>query len=162
MIAFEKKSADVIVNSQKTLKSADNLMKAVMPAANEPRILLKVLEILYKEEISLISFILKYEHVCKRVKLGKDNVKNLKVFFDKCIFNYGLDKKDRDNLRMILILGKKHRQSGFEFVKHRKIIILDDDLNVNEVDNQMIEGFISSLKKLVDGMYNKIYERNNN
>ena len=49
----------------------------------------------------------------------------------------------------LIILGKKHKESGLEFSRAGKIVILDDDLSTIEVTGHAIESFIYVLRKLL-------------
>lgn len=156
MASFERKFANDLVKAESNLKGAENLVKVVVPRANEPRILLKALEILEKEAISIISLILKYEYINKKIQLGKNNADNLKIFFNKCATKYDLGINDKKMLKKFIILGKKHKESGFEFSKNDKIIILDDDLAFSELTSEMIIDFINILRKLLDSLNHQI------
>ncbi len=156
MVPFEKKFADSIISAEKNLGDAQNITNSILPNTGDSRILIKVLELLHKEAVSLISAILKYEYISKRIELSKEKDKNFEIFFEKCAAIYNLTKSEQDNLKKIIFLGKKHKQSGFEFSHKRKAIILDDNLEMNELTTEQMNEFIILLKKLLFDFRNKI------
>ena len=142
------KFAKAVIDSEKEIIGAEHLVNFVLPVVKDSKILLRVLEQINKVIVLTISNILKFEHLYKRVELSKDSKKNLDIFMRKCSGKYGLNEKDSEVINEILFLGKKHKESGFEFSKSGRIIILDDELKTNELSLGKIREFIIVAKKL--------------
>tara|TARA_Y100000310_G_scaffold344244_1_gene455950 strand:- start:10464 stop:10949 length:486 start_codon:yes stop_codon:yes gene_type:complete len=141
---------DVLTEAEELWRSADHLVYITMPVVQDEKLLIRALENLHKSLVLAISTILKFEYLYKRVDLGKDTRKNLDMFFGKCAVRYGLNEKDCELIREIMFLGKKHKESGFEFSKKGKVVILDDSLKTSELDTEKVKSFLSLGKRLLE------------
>lgn len=150
---------DAIIESERSLISAEHIIKVIMPVVKDQKLLLRALETLHKSAVLIISSILKYEYLHKRVQLSSDHIKNLDIFIKKCAFYYGLSSEEVSIVKNLLILGKKHKESGFEFSRVGKIVIMNDDLSTIEVTHYELEQFINVLRKLVKNARVKFVER---
>jgi len=111
---------------EKEIKTAEHLIYKAFPVIREQKMILRAFESLNRASIKNISLILKAEYFLGNIKLGKDSVENLKMFFERSGEKYGLDEREIKILREIIHLGKKHRNSEFEIVKNDKVAIFDD------------------------------------
>lgn len=146
---FGEKIADVLVKAERDCYSAEHIIKVIMPVVKDQKLLLRVLETAHKSAISIIGIILKYEYIRKRVDLSSEYDKNIDVFFGKCAYSYGLSNEESALLRRFLLLGEKHRKSGFEFSRVGKIVIMNDDLSIDELTKSELEQFLFVLRKLI-------------
>lgn len=160
MQEIDKKFAEDIVEANRSWQSAEHIVNVVMPVVKDDKLLLKALEILYKGSVKIISTVLKYEFIFKRIELKQEASKNLEIFFKKCAHRYELSEEDCVKLRNLIKLGKKHKESGFEFSRTGKMIIMDDDLSTHEVTKHTIDSFIHVLRKLVENSRKVITKEN--
>lgn len=147
---LDKKFATDIIDADRSWQTAEHIIKVVMPVVKDEKLLLRALETIYSGTVKSISIILKYEYILKRVELKSESSKNLQTFFNKCSHRYGLSDEDNSKLKNLIFLGKKHKESGFEFSRVGKMVILGDDLRAFEVNKHTIEGFIHVLRKLIE------------
>jgi len=145
----DKKLIDNIVEAQRLYRSAEHLISVTFPVVKDTKLLLRGLESLHKSLILAIGNILKFEHIYGRVSLGKDKDRNLRVFFLYCAMRYGLSEDDREIIKEILFMGKKHRESGMEFSRDGKLIILDDDMKEYELKQDRMKVFLEVVKRLL-------------
>ena len=146
---IEKKFVDALVEAERSWQSAEHVVKVIMPVVKDQKLLLRALETLHKGAVLTVSTILKYEYLFKHITLYKDSDKNLDTFFKKCAPKYGLSIEEKELLKKLIVFGKKHKESGFEFSRVGKMVILDDDLTTIEVNRQTIDDFILILRKLL-------------
>jgi hypothetical protein len=158
-INIDSKLVDALVESERCWQSAEHMIKVILPVVKDQKLFLRALETLYKGAVLAVSSILKYEYLFKRVSLYKDADKNLEVFFKRCAMHYGLSVEERTSLNKLLVFGKKHKESGFEFSRIGKMVILDDNLSTTEINRQTIDEFIFVLRKLLTGARN-IFSKN--
>ena len=138
-----------IMEAERSLLSSEHLLKVILPVVKDQKMLLRVLENLNKSAISILSLILKYEHIYGKIELSKDSKDNLNTFFGKCSSSYGVSDTDGQSIKRILFLARKYKESGFEFSRRDKVIIMDDSLNTNEVTKSELEEATFILRKLV-------------
>lgn len=58
------------------------------------------------------------------------------------------DKKDAENFDRMKKIYSMHKESGFEFSKNGKFVILNEDLSTCELDRKLMVSFIDSLKNI--------------
>jgi len=138
-----------LMEAEKQRMSAEHFIKVVLPISQDNKMLIRALERLHKSVVLTISSILQFEYLNKRVRLSREKDKNLEVFFDKCASRYGLERKDFKVLREMLLLGRKHRESGFEFSRKKGFVILDDDLKHYSVNLNKLDEFFRIDKILI-------------
>ncbi|MEI6850095.1 MAG: hypothetical protein WCK29_03575 [archaeon] len=160
MEQMDKKFSEDLMEANRSWQSAEHIINVVMPVVKDEKLLLRSLEILYKGSVKIISTILKYEFIFKRVELKAEAARNLDIFFRKCTARYELSEEDCHKLRDLIKLGKKHKESGFEFSRTGKMIIMGDDLSTYEVNKHTIDAFIHVLRKLTTNARTVITKEN--
>lgn len=144
-----RKFVESIIESEKNLQSAEHIIKVIVPIVKDNKLLLRSLETVNKSAISIISIILKYEHIQGNISISYDPKTNQEAFFAKCARKFGLNTDDIFILKRLLILGKKHKESGFEFSRKDKMVIMDDNLDTSELTKGDLESFIRIVRKLM-------------
>lgn len=147
---FGTKIIDTLIESEKHLQSAEHLASEMYELLEDPKILLKALESSHKSIVLSISCILKIEHVEGKLKIGDNSIDNLDMFFEYCANNYIFDKRCADLLKEEMFFARKHRESGLEFTKDGRIIILDDDLRTYILSQEKMMDFVTSGKILLE------------
>ena len=147
---IHKTFLDEIVEAEKFWQSADHLIYITLPIVKDPKLMIRALENLHRGVVKNISLILKFEYLYKRVQLSKDSKKNLEIFFRKCAGRYSLGELDKKLIKDIVILGRKHKESGVEFSKSGKVIILDDNLGTSELTLEKMKEYLQTGKRLLE------------
>lgn len=150
MEIMDKGFVEGIVEAERLYRSAEHLVSVTFPVVKDPKLLLRGLENLHKSLVLTIGNILKFEHIYKRVNLGKDKARNLHLFFSYCAGRYGMSELDKEILKEIMFLGRKHRESGMEFSRFGKLVILDDDMKEHVVRGERMKVFLEVVKRLME------------
>jgi len=136
-----------------SLKAADNyLMNAqhltyiTYNIIKDKKVLIKVLENLYKSVLHSINAILQVEANLKRVKIYKESSKNLEVF-KKIAKYYGLGDKDLQFIDTLINIIKKYKESGLVFSKGGKVVIMFDD-KILYFDLQTVKDYIEKARDI--------------
>jgi hypothetical protein len=102
------------------------MLNVTFKVIEDKRILLNVLENLYKSLLYGIDCILQYEAATKKARLFKESRKNLHLF--KMIADsYGITTAEIRFIDEIFYITKKHKGSSMEFLKNDKIVIMSDN-----------------------------------
>jgi len=141
---------DSLRNSEKYLLNADHLISVTFKVIDDKRILLNVLENIYKSLLYGIDCILQYEAATKKARLFKESRKNLQLF--KMIADtYSITGSEIRFIDEIFYITKKHKNSPMEFLKKDKVVIMSDDfpyyLQVSTI-KQYIENTKIIIKKI--------------
>jgi hypothetical protein len=131
-------------------ESAEHLVRVVLPVVNDNKLLLRALESANKALLKNIQVVLKFEHMFKRIDLTKNAGDNLDLFFSKCVSRYGLSDSEISGLKEVLSLGKRHKESGFEFSKYRKVIIMQDKGEISELGAEKMAEYARIARKMAE------------
>ena len=144
MESIYRKFLDSLVEAEKAWKSADYLVNVTFPIVKDPKLLIRALESLDKEVRLAVSVILQVEYLFKRIELAKDAEENMRIFVKRCAKRYGIGEEDVKLVKEILFLGKKHKESGFEFGKGEKGVILDDLGNAYQLNREKMKSLLKA------------------
>lgn len=138
----QKKYESSLKKAKHSLRSADHLTYTTYQVVRENKILLKILEEIYNSIKLTINSVLQYEYLHKNIEIYKDPKENFKTF-KKLSKKYGLKKEQLEKIIEIMEIGKKHRESPFEFGKKNKIVIMSgdktDSINIDKIKKYLIE-----------------------
>ena len=149
MLEFNRKFANSLIEADDLWERADHLVNIIFPVVKDPKLLIKALEALYKCVTDVISAILKFEYVYRGIELSDDADTNLNLFFEKCMKRYGIG--DNKTIKEIIELGKKHKESGFEFSKNEKFVIFDD--SPIEISREKMRSYLTLTKRLLESTH---------
>ena len=146
---MHKKFADDLIEAEKAWRTGDHLIYVTYPVVKDDKLFLRALENLHKSLVIIISSILRFEYLYKRIELSKNGGKNLEIFFKKCGKKYGLEIDDCEIIKEIISLGKKHKESSVEFSGKGKAYILDD-LGKVEINIDKLKIFLRVIRRLLE------------
>jgi hypothetical protein len=136
--------------SVKSLQMADHMTYVTYPLINEKKILLRILELLYKS----INYSVKTIIILNNEKKHIENSDLIK-YLEKTGL---LDKKQIIGVKDIFMIHEKHKKSAIEFTKNNKIIIMSDNLDIDSIDIQRIKEYLLITKEFIEkvnGLMNK-------
>jgi len=130
------------------LQIADHMTYVTFPLINEHRLLLKIFDEIYHSVTNCVNSILNYEYLYKRIQLYSNSTDNLETF-SRIAKDYDLSNEQIKNIKEIIQLNKKHKQSAMEFVKRDKVVIMGDNLNTQIIDIKIIKQYLLLAKELL-------------
>jgi hypothetical protein len=152
MESIYKKFLDEMIEAEKLWRAGDYLACVTYPVVKDEKLLLRALENVHKSAVLGISTMLKFEYIHKRISLSQDTGKNLEIFFKSCSGKLGLNEGDCIALKELLTLGKRQKESGFEFSRKGKAVILDGNLVSYELKIDKIKEFLRLERRLIDAI----------
>jgi hypothetical protein len=145
---------DSLRNSEKYLLNADHLVSVTFKFINDKKILLNVIENIYKSLLYGIDSILQYEAATKQARLFKESRKNMQLF--KMIADtYSISQSEIRFIDEIFYITKKHKESSMEFLKNDKIVIMSDNLPYY-LQLNTIRQYIENTKVIIGKIKKKI------
>ena len=121
---------------------------------NNKRLILTCLE---EETLAgkiIIKSILKYSHAKNEVTLTSDLGQNIEVLRTKIAKDWDIEAPVIDILDIIKI-NRKHKESPTEFMRKGKIIILDEEQNIEKIDHGRLKKTFDSIK-IIKERFNSI------
>jgi len=130
------------------LQIADHIAYVTYPLVNEKRLLLKILEEIGLAISYSINCMFNYKHPERPIDIKKGSI-DINKILEENSRDYMITNEQLIKIREILDLNKKHKESGIEFVKRDKIVILSDNLNFLTINIQKIKEYILLAKRLI-------------
>jgi len=147
---FDEKSLfSKIEEAERLHKASEHLVVVSYPFVKDSKLLLRALDSLFNSINLSIGAILSFESFYKRANEGNNFRENLSIFLNKCALRYGLSIEEQEMLKKIFILKQKHEESGFEFSRKGKIIMLDDSLGFSQLEPEVMKNFLKISKKVL-------------
>lgn len=153
------KLKEKVAEAERVCGSADHLVSVTYPVVNEAKLLMNGFESLHRALTITISTILQIESCHKRIHISSSPGDNLQTFFNHSASRYGLNEDDIVLIKEMFMISKKHKDSGIEFSKSGKRIIMDDNSKTFELDALRFKKYLQTTRKalseasrMVDGM----------
>ena len=143
-----------IENLQKAInlvKIADHMLYVTYPVIKDKRLLLKTLDQVYDSAIAVITSILQYDYLYKRISLFKtSSQENFDIFLNKCAKRYNIDQEELSELQELLSIVESHRKSPIEFLRKEKMVIMSDSLKTTIIDPERLKKYLGMVKRMIE------------
>lgn len=147
---MHKRLLDDLVEVDRLNGIGEHLVTVAFPVVKDAKLLLRGLDNVHKAFLLNVSVVLKIEHFFRRINLTDDKEKNFGLFFQRCALRYGLNEEDVETLKELISCGKRYKESGFDFTRSGKAVVLDDDLGYFELNFEKMKDFVQVVKKLLE------------
>jgi hypothetical protein len=135
--------------AKRTLRIADHMIYITYPVLKENRLLVKVLEEVYKAVRKTVDTIMGYEYEHKRIKVYSDPKLNMDIFEQKCAVKYNLTPEEIIGIKQIIDLFESHKSSTMEFSRQNKFVIMAEDLRTDSITMLKLKAMLSIAKVIV-------------
>lgn len=142
--------------AESNLRIADHLVYITYPLLKESRLLLKVLENLYKTASTLVDAILKHEYSLKRIELYYDKNIDWQTFRNKCAPRFGITSNESQTIRELLSLMERRNESSTEFMRGNRLIIMSDNFRAESVSLGKLKSYLNLLREVVKKLKDKV------
>jgi hypothetical protein len=151
-----EKSKSYLKDSAKHLQISDHMTYVTFPIVNEKRLILKIFEEIAKSINSVIDAAIDFEFTNQNLILHQKKENNIINFLDNLNKKYNLNKEDIEEIKEILYIEKKYKESSIDFVKQDKVVIMSDDLNIHTLTIEKIKDYLIFAKNLFLKISSKI------
>ena len=100
---------------------------------------------------------MQYNHAKGIIKVSKNIKKNKEILFEIIGKRWKI-KKQLKKLSKLTELNKKHFDSSMEFLRKDKIIIIDKNQEINQINNEDLKQFLNLIKEIKEVFNQKIRE----
>ena len=154
--------------AKKHLKLADHMLTQTYPLVKDPKLLLAVLQNLFRALDHTMSAILYYERLFKRIPPFQDTFDSrFNMFKARMMRRYNLNPEYVTLIQKVKETPKEHQRSPVEFVRDGKFVICSDNYKLRTISFEEMKKFISQAKSFInemEGMVSKndrIFRRSN-
>lgn len=128
--------------SLKHINTADRMIYVTYPSLKEEKFLLKIFLEIGKAIISSLNAISANKWIFRK----KPKLKINRII--KILRKHGFSERDIQKMTEILDLNNKYKKSVMEFERKEKVVMMQEDLQINIIDARKIKDYLSFSKKL--------------
>jgi hypothetical protein len=121
------------------------------------KLILATLEEISSANKNLMIAILKFNHIKGNIKLSQNPKENKKILHEEIAINWDIEELLNKSQELSL-LAKKHKESPIEFMKKGKVVILDDDQNIETITIFKLKQHLSNIKQIKEALKFRIQE----
>ena len=140
----------------KKIAVLDHLLSVTFSLIKDKKILLKVADENADALKKLMSAILQYEYLKKRIRLSVSPEANLKIFVDICAPRYGFSEEDVRTALESIAFSKKHLSSSMAFLRGEKIVVLNSGSSTTILTYEKTRRFVQCSKSLLSKFKDRI------
>ena len=111
------------------------------------KIILTTLEELAGANKFLMISILKLNHIKGKIKLSQDSKENKRILHEEIAKDWEIEEMLNLSERL-MILAKKHKQSPIEFMRKGKVVILDENQNIETITISSLKDHLKNIKEI--------------
>ena len=154
-----QKIIENLQEADRIIKMADHLIYMAYPLVQDKKLLLKILTETNKAIIKIISAILQFDYVYKKINLQKDPDTNFEIFKSQCAPRYEITDDELRKVTEIIELTKKHQESTMEFVRDNKIVIMSGSSGLRMLTADRVKEFVIVAKVLIKKVEKVVKEK---
>ena len=144
-----EKFLENLQEAEKIIRTLNHLIYVTLPLIKDKRLQLKILLETKTAVAKCINSILQYEYLYKKINLYTDPKTNFRIFQEKCAPKYKITKQEIKFILELFNLVEKHKQSPFEFIKDKKVVILSEKLKVKTITVKNLKEFLVLAKSIL-------------
>jgi len=144
-----EKFLENLEEADKIIKTADHLIYMTYPLLKDKRLFLKILTETNRAIIKIITAILQYDYIYKRISLYKDTKTNFEIFKEKSAPRYDISQEEIKEIMELINLVEKHEKSTMEFIKDDKVVIINENMESNALTSDKLKKYITLVKNIL-------------
>ena len=140
----------LIFRARNKVKAADYMLTQTYPLIKDPKILVSVINNLFKGCNYAMFSVLNFERTYKRVPLFSTNFEQAYSLFKHRVSpRYNFNKEEVRILRILNDIIREHKSSPIEFARKDKFVICNDSYQMRTINVSQIKKYINLGKLLV-------------
>lgn len=125
----------------------------------QKRLILTALEEQASAGKLILTSILKFHHMKGEIKLTNQPEKNIEILKNEISKDLEIELEVL-HLLELMELNKKHKKSPVEFMRKKKVVILDENQNIETITIERLKSFKKSISTVKLKFKDKISEKN--
>lgn len=135
--------------AMKHLQIADHMLTITYPLVNDPKLLMTVLDNVYKAMLFSMNSLLNYERMFKRINAFGDSTEEQIRIFNHVSQKHRLDVKYLRTLTELKDIMREHKNSPMEFARKDKLIIYTAKQDLKTINQTSIKKYIGLGKQFL-------------
>ena len=132
------------------LKTADHMIYVTYPLINDPKIIISIVDKLYKVLIKSVDAVLNYDYLYKRIsRVPEDLREKLEIFDDFSIKRYNFSREVLILIRDLKELLDFREGSKVEFVRRENYVVCSSGYNTKTINIRKVKDYVNQTKEFV-------------
>lgn len=146
----------ILEGANKAFRTADHLAYVSYPLLKDKRLLLAITQNLYLAGVKGMDALLYYERLYKRLNiLPMEYNSRMQIFKNAVASRHRIKDNVIKTIHNLHLLNKQHKESPIEFLRKDKLVICADDYSsVRTIDIDLLKGYISEIRALLEVVKN--------
>lgn len=141
---------DLLVSAKRRIQVADHFLTQTYPLVHDPKLLVNILEGVFRAIEELINAILQHERAHERIPAYHEGnfAAKLAMIRGEVAKRYGFGHIDLAMITEIQELLHLHKASAMEFPRAGKFVMAGDDLEVQTISVEKVKTYLTRAKAL--------------
>jgi len=140
----------LIYQARCKVKAADHMLTQTYPLIKDPKLLVAVVNNLFKGCNYAMFSVLNFERKYKRIPIFTNNFNHAySIFKDRVSPKYNLNKDEVRLLRILHDIIREHKKSPIEFSRRDKFVICNESYQMRTINVSQIKNYINLGRLLV-------------
>ncbi|MEK6952328.1 MAG: hypothetical protein AABX29_04900 [Nanoarchaeota archaeon] len=132
-------------------KTVDHMVYVTYPLVNDPKLMFGIIDKLFNTLIDVITAILNYDYLYKRISGVPENLNDKLELFKKIISKrYNFDRTIFPLLEDLNKFKEFRKRSPMEFVRRDNLVICSSGFNTKSVDYKKIKDYVNISKEFMN------------
>jgi hypothetical protein len=127
-------------------ETADHLIYITYPMIGETKMLLVVVENLYRASVRLVSAVLQYERMYKRIMVLPLEFEGKLKVFEKVSSRFKISSTVVETVYDLWDIMQKHEKSPMEFARKDKFVITGEQFEMKTIDVTLLKKYASHIR----------------
>lgn len=142
--------------AKKKLKTADFIFSQTLNLVKDKKLLISIIENLYKALENSINALLYYEKYKKTINVIPASFETKIEVFKNLIIKYKIDNNILSDLKHLAQILNNYQKSAIEFEKNQKLVIMTDSKKIESFGIEDTKRFLTHSKKNIEKIENII------
>ncbi|MDD5331615.1 MAG: hypothetical protein PHE43_02230 [Candidatus Nanoarchaeia archaeon] len=150
MLSDLKQVHELVRKANEYYNSADHLTYVTYPLVKDLKLIITIVDSLYRSMEAGVNAVILYERLYKRIDLVPESFSaRLQIFQEKCMPNYGFSREHLLLIKDLKEIMAHRNESPMEFVRKDKYIICSDDYNMKTITIDKIKNYLFQSKSFI-------------
>lgn len=142
---------ELIMEADKTAKTADHLIYVTYPLVNDIKLLITIVNNLNKALLLSVEALLQYEYLYKRISCVPRDVKDkIDIFKSYCIPKYSISRESLLLIGDINNIMEHRKKSPIEFTRSENFVMCTSDYKMRVLNFDKVKNFTVQTKNFVE------------
>jgi hypothetical protein len=146
------KFVSLVNSAQHYYKVADHLLYVTYPVVGEVKLLLTIVENLYRAGINVMNAVLHYEQIHKRITVLPSSFEERFGVFQKVAKKHKIGEETLQTIKELKIIMDEHKSSAMEFSRSGKYVITAGDFKLKTLDVKLLKNYLGNVSSVISKM----------